>query len=212
MPMTKYPDDLADFLRANIAGKSAEEMAKLVNEHYGAGTITVKGLQTYKKNHKIRSGYDARFKKGTPSFNKGLKQTEFMSAEAIERTKATRFKKGVKPWNCGVPVGAVRKRANANRVAYLWEKVEQPNKWRLHHQCVWERAHGAIPPGSMVCFINGDTLDCRLENLTLETRAEHAIRNTFGLSYYGEESVEAIKTFVKIKQTKAKLEKRGKKQ
>ncbi len=36
-------------------------------------------------------------KKGDVSWNKGRKQTDYMSAEAIERTKSTRFKKGNLP-------------------------------------------------------------------------------------------------------------------
>ena len=39
------------------------------------------------------------FSKGHVSHNKGKKQHEFMSADAIERTKATRFKKGDEPHN-----------------------------------------------------------------------------------------------------------------
>ena len=40
---------------------------------------------------------ETRFKKGNVPVNKGKKQTEFMTSEAIERTKATRFQKGMKP-------------------------------------------------------------------------------------------------------------------
>jgi hypothetical protein len=39
------------------------------------------------------------FKKGHATFNKGKKQTEYMSDEAIERCKATQFKHGSTPWN-----------------------------------------------------------------------------------------------------------------
>jgi hypothetical protein len=49
------------------------------------------------------------FKKGHVPVNKGKKQTEFMTREAIERTKNTRFKKGHLPHNSiGVRDGDIR--------------------------------------------------------------------------------------------------------
>ncbi len=39
------------------------------------------------------------FQKGHTPMNKGLKQSEYMTPGAIERTKATRFKKGNVPHN-----------------------------------------------------------------------------------------------------------------
>jgi hypothetical protein len=42
---------------------------------------------------------DSRKKKGDVPFNKGKKQIDYMTNEAIERSKKTRFKKGNKPHN-----------------------------------------------------------------------------------------------------------------
>lgn len=37
--------------------------------------------------------------------------------------------------------------------------------WVRKCRLVWEAEHGAIPEKHMIVFLNGDTLDCRLENL-----------------------------------------------
>ena len=37
--------------------------------------------------------------------------------------------------------------------------------WARKSRLVWEAQHGVIPEGYMVVFLNGDTLDCRPQNL-----------------------------------------------
>ena len=59
-------------------------------------------------------GRKTRFKKGTPAHNKGKKQTEFMTAKRIGRSKLTRFKKGNKPFN-HKPIGSERITNHINR-------------------------------------------------------------------------------------------------
>lgn len=184
----KYPADMEDFVRSIAKGKTSEELADAVNEKYGEGTITVSLMRAYKKNHDISSGLNTRFKKGCVSFNKGMKQTDFMSREAIERTKATRFQKGHIPHNGGTPVGTVRLRKDSGGRHYYWVKVEQPNKWRMKHVVDWENTHGKVPEGYMVVFANGDSTDCRMDNLLLSTRAQNAVRNRWGLHAYDLES------------------------
>ena len=61
---------------------------------------TVKAISALRYKYGAKSGLKTRvpnsgqFPKGHVPRNKGKKQTDFMSAEAIERTKATRFQKG----------------------------------------------------------------------------------------------------------------------
>lgn len=38
------------------------------------------------------------------------------------------------------------------------------------HRVLWEEHHGPIPEGGRVMFVNGDSLDCRIDNLRLDTR------------------------------------------
>lgn len=106
-------------------------------------------------------------KKGSIPKNKGLKQTEYMSAESIEKTKLTRFKKGNMPKNHR-PVGYERK----TKDGYLEVKVEEPNKWDLKHRIIWQQANGSIPDGYNVQFKDKNPLNLTIDNLYLITRSQ----------------------------------------
>lgn len=112
-------------------------------------------------------GRASQFKKGNVSANKGKKQSEYMTSEAIERTKATRFKKGQLPHNAR-EVGFER----VDKDGYIYVKVPGARKLVLKHRHVWEQAHGAIPAGHNVQFRDGNRHNCNLENLYLISRTE----------------------------------------
>ena len=64
-------------------------------------------------------------KKGTIPANKGKKQVDFMSPEAIERTKKTRFKKGKTTWNV--------KQVGTERInTYGYTELGHQNTERIH--------------------------------------------------------------------------------
>ena len=168
------------FILAHYKSTGHQAMADLLNEHFGT-SFTKAQIKAYYARNKLDSGLTGRFEKGQTSFNKGMKQTDFMSPEAIERTKATRFQKGQIPHNGGTPVGTLRlRKATRNKPGshpYYYEKVAQPNKWRLKHQLEWEQHNGPIPDGCMVTFADGDTTNWHIDNLLMETKAQHAIKN-----------------------------------
>lgn len=75
------------------------------------------------------AGFNTRYKKGQVSFNKGLKQTDYMTDAAIKKTKKTRFKKGQKPHNTK-PIGTIEPRADKSKRVYLYIK-HAVTCWRL---------------------------------------------------------------------------------
>lgn len=106
-------------------------------------------------------------KKGSISANKGKKQTEYMTPEAIERTKETRFKKGQQVWN-HKQVGYER----INVDGYIEIKVSEPNVFKFKHRVTWEKHNGPIPKGYNVQFKDGDRLNCDdITNLYLISRS-----------------------------------------
>lgn len=119
----------------------------------------------------LQSGRTGRFDSGHTPFNNGKKQIEYMSAEAIERTRATQFKKGNVSHNIKHD-GAVVKRADG----YVYIR-QSTNNWVALHRHLWEMEHGPIPEGMVLIFKNGNAEDCSLENLELITRGENAKRN-----------------------------------
>lgn len=149
-----------------------------------------------------QAGRAYRFPKGIVPINKGKKQTEFMSAEGIERSKSTRFSKGQQPHNTLVD-GAERVRHSKGR-PYVWVRVSL-GVWREKHRLVWQKNYGPIPKGFNVQFKDGDTQNCEPENLYLIKRSDQMNQNT--IHRYPAEIKQAIKTLSKLKRKIKQYEK-----
>lgn len=101
----------------------------------------------------------SRFKKGQTAINKGKK----MPTELKERIKHTFFQKGNKPHNTQ-PDGTINERPDKSGVIYKYIKIKDSH-WELYHRVIWEENNGPIPKGHRIHFINGDTMNCNIENL-----------------------------------------------
>lgn len=134
---------------------------------------------------------ETRFKKGNVPATKGKKQTEFMTVEAIERTKATRFQKGMKPHN-HVEVG----HQTLTKGGYIVVKVAEPNRFELLHRWIWKIWNGPIPKGCVIAFIDGNKQNCAIENMKLITHAENMANNT--IQRYPEEVKDLIRLQTKL--------------
>lgn len=144
--------------------------------------------RTLDPNH---GGKKYQFKKGTIPPNKGQKQIEFMSLDSIERTKATRFKKGNVPLNHRL-VGSER----FDKDGYIMVKVADPSKWKLKHRYIWEKANGKVPKGCNIQFKDGNRLNISLENLYMINRKDQMNQNS--IVRYPSEVRTAIKRISKI--------------
>lgn len=131
-----------------------------------------------------------RFKVGLIPKNKGKK----MSAEQYEKSKGTMFKPGQKPVNFK-QVGSER----VNRDGYIEIKVANPRTWKLKHRVIWEEAHGTIPPGFNVQFKNKNSLDVRLENLYLISKADQLKNENSLVARYPEDLQKVIRLRGSIK-------------
>lgn len=118
-----------------------------------------------------------RFVKGQVSHNTGRKMTEWMSAEKIERTKATRFNKGNIPQN-RVPIGYER----ITKDGYIEVKVADGKKndnFELKQRLVWQEHNGPIPEGCIIEFVDGDKRNFNINNLRCVTRVENLDANRY---------------------------------
>lgn len=159
---TKLPDEHKEFIRKHYKGKGSDELTKLVNSEFGTN-YPVKKIYYFKRNNGLNSGLTGRFEKGSVPVNKGKKQTEYMSEEAIANSIKTRFKKGHRPAN-SKPVGT--ERIN-KKDGYIYVKTKNPSTWRPKHHLVWEKHNGAIPTGHMIVFLNQNRRDCSIDNLAM---------------------------------------------
>lgn len=119
---------------------------------------------------------DSRFKKGEKAHNKGLKQSEYMSPEAIRKTAKTRFKKGNIPHNTRTD-GTISIREDKTGRLYKYIRVSK-GEWELYHRYLWEKANGPIQEDEIVAFKDGDTNNVTLDNLELISMAENMLRNS----------------------------------
>ncbi|MEI8142856.1 MAG: HNH endonuclease signature motif containing protein [Chitinophagia bacterium] len=137
---------------------------------------------------------DSYIKKGSVSFNKGLKQSDYMSTEMIELTKATRFKKGQLPHNAvGFKDGDIvirHSHINRNSPPYKWIRLSKRN-WKMLHVYMWEQAYGPVPKGHIIVFKDKNTMNVVLENFECITREENMRRNS--LHRYPEEIKSSIR-------------------
>ncbi len=131
------------------------------------------------------------YKKGNAPMNKGLKITEYMSPEAIEKHKKTRFKKGNLSHNYR-PVGSQR----IDKDGYIEVKIKDPNVWELKHRYIWSKHNGKIPKSYKVRFIDGDRGNFNINNLEIISEAELMNENT--IHRYPQEVRELIKLQSKL--------------
>lgn len=132
----------------------------------------------------LEKGAAYRFKKGDKPVNKGKKQHEYMSPEAIERTAKTRFKKGQLPPNTHYD-GHER----VSVEGYVEIRVAL-GFYKLKHRLVWEQHHGHIPEGMIVVFKDGNRQNCDINNLELISKKENMARNT--IHNYPEEIAKTV--------------------
>lgn len=123
------------------------------------------------------------FKNGHEPFNKGKEQKFWMSKEAQEGCKRGQFKAGEVRSTSPTyrPVGYECVRKNHGR-PYVYIKVAKGKKMVMKHRWVWEQANGPIPKGHNIVFIDGNTLNCSLENLRMVSLSEHMRATTASLT------------------------------
>ena len=124
---------------------------------------------------------DSQKRPGCIPMNKGLKQTDYMTPEQIERTKATRFKKGHIPFNAiGFKNGDVSIRIdhkNRSGTKYKWIRISMGH-WKMLHHFLWEEMYGERPEGAVLRFKDGNQMNCTVDNLELIDKKTNMILNT----------------------------------
>lgn len=145
-------------LRDNASLVPSKELAKFFN-------VSHKALLGTLKRHKIQTGRDTRFKPGQTSWNKG---------KSMRLNPATEFKKGSLPHNTKYD-GAISIRRDKTGRDYKYIRIAKA-KWDLYHRFLWRSVYGEIPKDKIVTFIDGNSLNCEIDNLKLITRGEHMAR------------------------------------
>jgi hypothetical protein len=199
---TKYTSLQEENIKNNFLTTSVKKLAQETNSSFGR---IMRFLD--KNNLKIpieiieqRKEFSKK-KKGCVPFNIGKKQSEYMSHEAIERTKNTRFKKGNEPHNTKKEGnGTIVSRKDKTGRYYKYIRVSI-GVWELYHRVVWEQKYGKIPENHVIIFKDENNKNVDIENLELISMTENMLRNS--IHNYPQEIIPSLVLSKKI-ETKIK--------
>lgn len=196
-----YTPEMDEFFKDFVPGHSELEITDEFERRFG---IRLRRSQLKNRMHYLglKQGINTgQFKKGQTAYNKGMKQTDFMSAEAIERTKATRFQKGQEPHNAkGFGLG----RERVDKDGYTDGRW---NNYRYKHVLIWEQANGRhIPPKTAIIFADGDKRNFDPDNLVAVPRRTLLVINRHHIPYFDRTSLEAAMKIAEIRMEANRLE------
>lgn len=193
-----WTPDMDNILKENYPYKETSEVAKMLGLTTKQIICRARRLKLHKSPEVFKGiRENGMFLKGHVPFNKGKKQHEFMSEEVIQKTIATRFKKGQIPVNVK-NVGYER----ITRDGYVEIKTEKG--FVLKHRMLWEKYYGKIPKRHVIRFKNGNKQDVRIENLELVTFENNMKDNT--IHNYPPEIKTAMRRISKLKRMVKKYE------
>lgn len=185
-----------------VPSHSLQEIADILSVRFGR-PVTYGMLRGIMKRRGILTGRTGQFEPGV-SHGKG----RTLSDETREKIRGTWFKKGGVAHN-KVPVGT-----EVFRAGYMLVKVkdgpdlDQWDRWVAKHRLVWEQAHGPIPEGMMVIFLDGNTRNCELSNLALVSKEENGILNAKKLR---SQNAQATKMAITVAKLNLAIKRKGKK-
>lgn len=194
-----------DLIRKHFPVRTAEEVAELIGgSRMSRNRIwrRAKQLGVVKspefKSHKCFDQRKKRaskywYKSGHVPDNKGKRMPDALR----ERLAPFWFQKGGEAYNAKHD-GAISVRKDANGHEYQFIRIAK-KEWVHLHRYMWEKAHGAVPDDHLITFINGNTMDCRLENLEMVTRKAHMLKHT--IHNYPVELKKAIRAHSKLIKT-----------
>lgn len=151
-----------------------------------------KQLQDQAERLKI-DGKANRFQKGFTPPNKGEK----MPDEIFNILRPTMFSKGNIPHNAKPDYyESIRYDKNSD-TSYIYIKIPDVSKMVLKHRFVYEQEKGPIKKGMRIIFLDGNQLNCSIENLKAISAEELIAQNT--IHKYPEELKQTIKLLGKLK-------------
>jgi hypothetical protein len=123
------------------------------------------------------AGAGYRFKPGQIPPNKGKKMEEFMKPEQIKRFKENMFKAGDLPHNT-CKDWEERIITYSDGHSYIRIKVPGIRKLVFKHHWLYIQKFGTIPDKHIVRFIDGNSLNCTIENLECIPKKQNMANNS----------------------------------
>lgn len=193
-PRRIYSEEQAGFIRENYASRSAAELTELCNALFGTA-FTRRQIKTFVQNNRIKSGRTGCFPKGHKPWNAGTK------GRGLTGANRGSFRKGAVPAN-RKPLWTERIGKNGFVEMKVPEKnpyTGAPTRYRHKQVYLWEQAHGSVPAGMVVSFVDGDQANFELGNLMLISRAVLLVLNQFRYKVAPKETKPAILALAKLR-------------
>lgn len=105
-----------------------------------------------------------------------LKRTTNEVTALLKRPNKAHFKVGSKPHNTKA-VQFISLKKCLNGVFYYQIKLAD-NHWQLYHRYLWEKQYGKIKKDTIISFVDGNQMNCVLENLKCISKEENMLRNS----------------------------------
>ena len=213
MPRLRWTPERDAWFAAFVPGHTEREISAEHERVFGV-SLTEGQIANSKTRLGVRSGTaGGRFEKGHAPMNKGRTWDKFMPPESQKRCRATQFKRGGIPHNGRQPIGTER----VDKDGYVWVKTAMRktdpksahDNWVPKHRLVYEQAHGPIPEGCMVVFLDGDRENFDPENLAIETKSEHAVIARHGIEFHDAETHAIARAVARLKSAKHKAKKKA---
>ncbi|WP_051605484.1 HNH endonuclease signature motif containing protein [Sediminibacter sp. Hel_I_10] len=199
---TKRPITSAEkkYITENIQEKSIKQISKEL--HRTSAHISRAAHELGFTDLIEKKRIESTFNKGHVPSNKGKTWDEMgIDIETRERMLSTAFKVGNEPHNT-LYDGAITLRhdhphRNGGR-KYYYIRLSKGESMPLHRY-IWIQEHGSIPKGMNVVFKDGNSLNCKLDNLEIISKSKNMKRNT--IHNYPEELKKNIRLVKKIEKT-----------
>ena len=188
---TTFTPELDAIIKEHYLTTPVKTIAAMIGRSYKGvmGALKRMGLEIPKEIVEERKQI-GRIRKGEAPPNKGKKQVDYMSPEAIARCSKTRFKKGNKPHNTYDKDGIITIRRDKSGRPYFYIRVAL-GKWELYHRYLWETVNGKCPSAYCIWFKDGDSTNIVIDNLECISRKENRLRNN-KVRFYDPELKELI--------------------
>lgn len=170
---TTFTEEQDLFLEQNYLKIPIKEISRLIGKsEFGTFNRLKKLRLSVPKEIAEARKKASHYSKGSVPKNKGKKQSEYMSAEAIERTKETRFKKGDEPYNTKYDGYET-----ITKEGYVYVRVKK-GEFRLKHIVEWEKVNSSVPKGFCLSCVDLNKSNTDPSNWSLISREENMLRNS----------------------------------
>ena len=216
-----FTPDEEKYLLENIEGKSSTEIIDAIKIKFNKD-IVVTQLDSWKHKHKIKSNVsNALFNSIEKKFlmENILNKTSFELAQlfnnefnrsitpkqirrwkhnnSIRSEVNTKFKSGKEHLNYK-PIGS-ETTVNVNGKKITFVKIREPNIWERKKRYLYEKNIGKIPEGNRVIFLDGNTNNFNLNNLSLVSKKEQQTMCLFSLYFNDKELTKTGLLITKLK-------------